>query len=90
MPRVKTDQKWEKLNAEDKFPYETFPYRLDIKKENRVCWFSCEDHLNKLIEREKLNPKEYEISTNGMEIVGKGNRRKGTQKRSNRRSSSNT
>lgn len=54
-----------------KFPYETFPYRLDIKKQDRVCWFSCEEHLIKLIEREKLSEKQYEISTNNVEIVGK-------------------
>ena len=64
-----------------KFPYETFSYRLDIKKENRVCWFAHEDHLNKLIEREKLNPKNYEISTNGVALVGKSPGTKSRKKR---------
>jgi hypothetical protein len=47
-----------------------FPIRLDIKKEKRVCWFECEDHMNKLILREQLTPKDYTISTNGVELVG--------------------
>jgi hypothetical protein len=72
------------------FPYEKFPIRLDIKSQNRVCWFECEHHLNKLIEREGLKPKDYELHTNNLEIVGKGTRRKGTQKGSRSRSSRNT
>jgi hypothetical protein len=51
------------------FPYEKFPIRLDIKSQNRVCWFECEHHLNKLIDREKLQPKDYELHTNNLEIV---------------------
>lgn len=81
-----TDTAWEKLAStqttsvsksekkptatSDKFPWEMFPIRLDIKKEKRVCWFECEDHLNKLILREQLTPADYTISTNGVELVG--------------------
>ena len=81
-----TDTAWEKLAStqktsastpektqsatSDKFPWEMFPIRLDIKKEKRVCWFECEDHMNKLILREQLTPKDYTISTNGVELVG--------------------
>ena len=54
----------------DKFPWESFPIRLDIKQQKRVCWFQCEDHLNKLILREQLTPKDYIISTNGVDLVG--------------------
>jgi hypothetical protein len=36
--------------------------------------------LNKLIEREKLAPKDYSISTNGVALVGKIPRRKRRQK----------
>jgi hypothetical protein len=37
------------------FPYEGFPYRLEHndKGESKVCWFSCEDHLKKYIDRYK-------------------------------------
>lgn len=81
-----TDTAWEKLAStpktsastpektqsatSDKFPWEMFPIRLDIKKEKRVCWFECEDHMNKLILREQLTPKDYTISTNGVKLVG--------------------
>ena len=81
-----TDTAWEKLAStpktsastpektqsatSEKFPWEMFPIRLDIKKEKRVCWFECEDHMNKLILREQLTPKDYTISTNGVELVG--------------------
>ena len=54
-----------------KFPYESFPIRIDIKKQNRICWFQHQSHLFKLIERENLKPTEYTISTKGVEIVGK-------------------
>ncbi len=77
-----TDTAWEKLastpttspsktsKTTDKFPWESMPIRLDIKKEKRICWFECEEHLNKLIIREKLTPQDYVISTNGVKLVG--------------------
>ena len=74
-----TDTAWGKLastpttspsKTTDKFPWESMPIRLDIKKEKRICWFECEEHLNKLIIREKLTPKDYVISTNGVKLVG--------------------
>ena len=80
------------MKEKEKFPHENFPFRLQYKEEKntKICWFQCEDHLNKYLERSKLNPKDYKIETNGVEIVGKGTRRKSTQKRSNRRQSSNS
>lgn len=74
-----TDTAWGKLastpttspsKTTDKFPWESMPIRLDIKKEKRICWFECEEHLNKLIIREKLTPQDYVISTNGVKLVG--------------------
>ena len=73
-----------------KFPYPSFPYRLHIKAENRICWFECEAHLNKLIQRENLQPNQYELSTNGVALVEPITGRKGTQKRPRSRQSSNT
>lgn len=64
----------------DQFPYETFPFRIDVKSQGRVCWFECEEHMTKLIEREKLNEKDYKISTNGVALVGKITRSKGRKK----------
>ena len=44
-----------------KFPYETFPYRLEHKEGNgkKICWFQNESHATKYIERHKLGKKEY-------------------------------
>lgn len=33
------------------FPYPTFPFRLEDKSENKTCWFACEDHAKKYIQR---------------------------------------
>lgn len=49
------------------FPYQTFPWRLEVNKEHHnvkgialtVCHFECEEHLQKYIERYKLKPRDY-------------------------------
>jgi hypothetical protein len=48
-------------NDLSKFPYETFPYRLEHQehKGKKVCWFSHESHVHKYIERHKLTKKDY-------------------------------
>ena len=48
-------------NDIDKFPYETFPYRLEHQeaKGKKVCWFSHESHVHKYIERHKLVKNTY-------------------------------
>ncbi len=53
-----------------KFPYVSFPIRLDIKEENRICWFQCQEHLDKYIERHKLTTKDYTVSCKrGFQII---------------------
>jgi len=44
------------------FPYETFGFRLEHKDDGKVCWFSCQEHLDKYIQRSQLKPKEIKIS----------------------------
>lgn len=53
------------ISTNDKFPYSTFPFRLDIKdgKESRVCWFECQVHVDKFIKQHKLNKKNYTLTT---------------------------
>lgn len=70
------------MEGKVKFPYPGFPFRLSHKegKDNKICWFQTEDHCNKYITRNKLKTSEYEISTNGVALVGKGTGRKGKQK----------
>ena len=51
------------------FPYETFPWRLEVNKDCHnvkgialtVCHFQCEEHLQKYLDRYKLKPKEYQV-----------------------------
>ena len=52
------------------FPYETFPWRLEVNKDCHnvkgialtVCHFECEEHLQKYLDRYKLKPRDYEVS----------------------------
>ena len=59
----KTDSVIKPCDDEGKFPYETFPYRLETKegKTKKVCWFSHESHVHKYIGRHKLNRKDYVV-----------------------------
>ena len=51
------------------FPYETFPWRLEVNKDYHnvkgialtVCHFECEEHLQKYLDRYKLKPKDYQV-----------------------------
>ena len=58
-----------KLTKEEKeklFPYELFPirfvYPLGNGKDQVVCHFQCQDHVDKYIVRHNMKPSEYEIS----------------------------
>ena len=52
------------------FPYETFPWRLEVNKDCHnvkgvaltVCHFECEEHLQKYLDRCKLNSRDYKVS----------------------------
>lgn len=45
------------------FPYEKFGYRLEFgeKKNSTVCWFECQEHLDKYLERYKLDKRTIKI-----------------------------
>ena len=46
------------------FPYLSFPIRLEFgsKKENTVCFFQCEEHLQTYLKRYKLDKKTLKIN----------------------------
>ena len=48
--------KKKELTQEELFPYDLFPFRLEHpdEKEKKVCWFQCEEHLEKYIARYKI------------------------------------
>lgn len=74
------------------FPHENHPYRLefgDDKKNITVCWFQCEEHLEKYITRYNLNKKKIKIDYRDEQPTqsSKTNKKKlqsTTQKNSNR------
>ena len=44
------------------FPYKSMPWRLEDRKENKVCWFQCYEHAVKYIQRYNLQAiKEYNL-----------------------------
>jgi hypothetical protein len=47
----------------DLFPHSGFPIRLEYQDGNdhRICWFQCQNHLDKHITRYKLKPSELKI-----------------------------
>jgi hypothetical protein len=48
----------------DLFPYEKFGYRLEFgeKKNITICWFECPEHLDKYLERHKLDKRTIKIN----------------------------
>ena len=45
------------------FPYEKFGYRLEFgeKKNTTICYFECKEHLDKYLERYKLDKRTIKI-----------------------------
>ena len=67
------------------FPYDQFPFKVIHKdgNENKTCYFQCQNHVDKYVERCKFNSKDYQLfikSGTNVETVGKSTRRKSTQK----------
>jgi predicted amidophosphoribosyltransferase len=50
--------------VKEEFPHSGFPYRLEHKegKDNKICFFQCEQHMKKYIERHKFKKKDYKSS----------------------------
>jgi hypothetical protein len=46
-----------------KFPYEKFIYRLEHKdfKTFKICYFECQEHLNKYLTRHGLKKRDVKI-----------------------------
>ena len=45
------------------FPYDKFGFRLEFgeKKNTTVCWFECQEHLDKYLERYRLDKRTIKI-----------------------------
>lgn len=73
------------------FPYETFPWRLEVNKDYHnikgialtVCHFECEEHLKKYLDRYKLKPKDYKVlNREGKSLKSSQKHKKNVSKRS--------
>jgi hypothetical protein len=51
------------LISTELFPYETFPIRIEFgeKKNTTICHFQCQEHLDKYLERNKLDNRTTKI-----------------------------
>ncbi len=59
-------------SIDDDFPYETLPWKLifDDRGAAKKCFFMCEEHLKKHMERYKLNKKNSKVShKNGLTLT---------------------
>jgi hypothetical protein len=76
-----------KETIEELFPYSSFGVRLEIKDENRLCWFKDDYDLQKYLTRYKLDKRKIKVDYRDGEPVkpGKTNKtkvRQGTTKSS--------
>ena len=53
--------KWTKSKDAKLFPYESFSWRLEDRKENKVCHFQCFEHAEKYIRRYQLTKLQYKL-----------------------------
>ena len=60
------------------FPYEKFAFRLEFgeKKNSTICWFECQEHLDKYLERYKLDKRTIKIDYRDGEPVDTSKKRK--------------
>jgi hypothetical protein len=79
------------------FPYENHPYRLEFgeKKEKTVCFFSCNEHLQKYLNRYKLDKRTIKVDYRDGEPTkpsktNKNRVEQGTGKKSSRSTSGST
>jgi hypothetical protein len=72
------------------FPYEKFGFRLEFgeKKNITVCWFECQEHLDKYLERYKLDKRTIKIDYRDGEPVKSGKKQQNSVEQRTRNTSS--
>ena len=78
-----------------KFPYDTFPWRLEVNKDHHnvkgialtVCHFECEEHLQKYLDKYRLKPKDYQVSNRDGKSLKSSQKHKRNVQSSTRKSS---
>jgi hypothetical protein len=63
VPEITPEPKVAEINVEQEFPHSEFPYKLVHKdgNETRTCYFMNEVHLNKHLERYRLDKRKVKI-----------------------------
>ncbi len=56
-----TEIKWTKSKDAKLFPWTSFLWRLEDRRENKICHFQCYEHAEKYIRRYKLEKNEYKL-----------------------------
>ena len=71
------------------FPYENHPYRLEFgeKKNPTVCFFSCEEHLQKYLTRYKLDERTIKLDYRDGEPVESGKKQQNSVQKRPRKTS---
>ena len=71
------------------FPYENHPYRLEFgeKKNPTICFFSCEQHLDKYLERYKLDKRTLKIDYRDGKPVKSGEKQQNNVQKRSRKTS---
>jgi hypothetical protein len=72
------------------FPHSMFPFKLIHKegkelKDTKICYFQCQNHVDKYIERSKFKSKDYQLFIKpgtDVETMVPSTGRKGKQKKS--------
>jgi len=52
-----------------KFPYSNFPYRVDDRKEKKICWFEHADQAEQYIKRHKLKKNEFDFFSKQSQLL---------------------
>ena len=60
------------------FPYDKFGFRLEFgeKKNSTICWFECQEHLDKYLEKYRLDKRTIKIDYRDGEPVDTSKERK--------------
>ena len=58
------------------FPYESFGVRLELKDENRLCWFKDDYDLQKYLTRYKLDKRKIKVDYRDGESIKSGAKHK--------------
>ena len=74
------------------FPYEKFAFRLEFgeKKNPTVCWFECQEHLDKYLERYRLDKRTLKIDYRDEPVVVSKKHKRSVEQKSKPKSDGST